>query len=70
MIEKSDSKWVSLATVSILGQPPSSSQKYTHLKRVFLSAKGIKEFRKCKASHKEISALMVPYCIFDIFTYG
>ncbi|MEE9397573.1 MAG: hypothetical protein V3V31_11240 [Methylococcales bacterium] len=22
MIEKSDSKWVSLATVSILGQPP------------------------------------------------
>ncbi|MEE9397080.1 MAG: hypothetical protein V3V31_08735 [Methylococcales bacterium] len=24
MIEKSDSKWVSLATVSILGQPPRS----------------------------------------------
>ncbi|MEE9398621.1 MAG: hypothetical protein V3V31_16605 [Methylococcales bacterium] len=24
MIEISDSKWVSLATVSILGQPPSS----------------------------------------------
>ncbi|MEE9397549.1 MAG: hypothetical protein V3V31_11120 [Methylococcales bacterium] len=41
MIEKSDSKWISLATVSILGQPPSPSRKSTHSKRAFLSAKGI-----------------------------
>ena len=41
MIEKSDSKWVSLATASILGLPPSPSQKSTHSKRAFLNAKGI-----------------------------
>ncbi|MEE9397285.1 MAG: hypothetical protein V3V31_09765 [Methylococcales bacterium] len=42
MIEKSDSKWISLAAASILGQAPSPSQKSTHSKRAFLNAKGIK----------------------------
>ncbi|MEE9397825.1 MAG: hypothetical protein V3V31_12515 [Methylococcales bacterium] len=41
MIEKYDSKWVSLATVSIIGQPPSPSRKSTHSKPAFLNAKGI-----------------------------
>ncbi|MEE9396262.1 MAG: hypothetical protein V3V31_04540 [Methylococcales bacterium] len=36
MIEKSDSKWIFLATVSIFGQPPSPSQKLTHSKRGIL----------------------------------
>ncbi|MEE9395510.1 MAG: hypothetical protein V3V31_00715 [Methylococcales bacterium] len=41
MIKKSDSKWVSLATVSILGQPPSPSRISTSSKWAFLNAKGI-----------------------------
>ncbi|MEE9398162.1 MAG: hypothetical protein V3V31_14240 [Methylococcales bacterium] len=41
MIEKSDSKWVFLATVSIIGQPPSPSRISTRSKRAFLNVKGI-----------------------------
>ncbi|MEE9397475.1 MAG: hypothetical protein V3V31_10735 [Methylococcales bacterium] len=47
MIEKYDSKWISLATVSILGQPPRPPQKSTHSKRKFLNAKGIYSLHIC-----------------------
>ncbi len=41
MIEKSDSKWISLAAASILGQAPSPPRKSNHSKWAFLNAKGI-----------------------------